>query len=216
MKSSKELTATKLSEETNNFRNNSSKCLFNDVGFCNYRESCRKKHFVEKCKEEKCDKGCYKRHPKECKHGENCDFHKRNICAYDHDNLSKRAIDVIDDDVKKQLEDKVNTFESKFMQELKDMKMLCTKLRSENEELKGENEKKSKELDSKYDDVNNLKGLTGNIQHEVEILKKDNQEQNMKIKSLENKLKEGSVIKNMSDKVDEKEGEQIQTKVNES
>ena len=38
-----------------NFRNNSSKCTFNNSGYCKYSDSYRKQHAVEKCKESNCD-----------------------------------------------------------------------------------------------------------------------------------------------------------------
>ena len=90
---------------------NSSKCLFNDVGFCKYRDRCRKKHYTEKCRQEKCDETCTQRHPKACKHEENCKFYTKNICAYDHDNLAKRATKVSDKKPKTELEDKVIAME---------------------------------------------------------------------------------------------------------
>ena len=62
-------------------------CKFNQLGFCKFREHCRKKHentICEKaseCTEEK----CIKRHPKICKNyikDNNCRFN--NKCAYHH------------------------------------------------------------------------------------------------------------------------------------
>ena len=169
---------------------NSSKCLFNDVSFCKYRDRCRKKHYTEKCRQETCDETCTKRHPNACKHEENCKFYKKNICAYDHDNLAKRATKVSDKKPKTEFEDKVIAMENKFMLEVKELKSLCDLLRSENEEIKRHNEKKLKEVEEKCEEVNDIKRLFINVKKEMENLKQETKCQAVKINSLEKELRE--------------------------
>jgi hypothetical protein len=90
------------------YRNNPSKCQFN-VGFCKYKEKCYKKHYAEKCMDLNCDNRCFKRHPKQCKRGQNCKFFKQKTCAYDHDphvpNIDDDNLgDKIKEEIKKELE----------------------------------------------------------------------------------------------------------------
>ena len=53
--------------ENTSFRNNPSRCPFNDKGFCKYQERCNKQHYKDRCQELKCDGKCLKRHPKVCR-----------------------------------------------------------------------------------------------------------------------------------------------------
>ena len=73
--------------QKSSFRNNP-KCLFNDTGFCKYGDHCRKMHFISIFTIENCDKGYQSRHPKPCKHGGNCKFFAKQICAYKHVTLA--------------------------------------------------------------------------------------------------------------------------------
>ena len=62
-------------------------CKFNQMGFCKFREHCRKKHDNTICeKAGKCtEEMCIKRHPKICKSyttNNKCRFN--NACAYQH------------------------------------------------------------------------------------------------------------------------------------
>ena len=122
-----------MSKENTSFRKNLSKCLFNDCGFCKYKENCSKQHFLEKCREENCDKQCTKRHPKPCKNGQSCSFNRKQICAYDHE--------VIENDSFSKLEKKVNTNEN-TLKELKDLKGICERQSIDIEELKQETKTK--------------------------------------------------------------------------
>ena len=62
-------------------------CYYNNVGFCKFGNECRFQHFLQKCPKKICREiSCRNRHPKTCKHGENCRFFKRNCCAYNHEN----------------------------------------------------------------------------------------------------------------------------------
>ena len=144
-----------------NFRNNSSKCTFNNSGYCKYSDSCRKQHAVEKCKESNCDQECTRRHPRECNRGESCKFLRRKICAYDHDKPSKDEVKETHDQdirgieikVKKDLENSVNGIEKRLMKELNDIKTLFEKQTKDIEDLTTENRNKSKELNKKFKEV---------------------------------------------------------------
>ena len=93
-----------MSKETVvSFRNNDSKCLFNDVGYCKFQESCRKHHYSEKCEVKNCDRRCSKRHPKECKHGEKCKFKAKDICAFNHDGSGNKSMDEFKDKLEQKL-----------------------------------------------------------------------------------------------------------------
>ena len=128
-----------MSKETfSSFRNNDSKCLFNDVGFCKFRESCRKQHFSEKCEVINCDRKCSKRHPKECKHGEKCKFNAKNVCAFDHDGSENKTTKAMDD-AKDILEQKLLNTEKKFANEIKDLTNKCEEQSRKISNLESEN-----------------------------------------------------------------------------
>ena len=62
-------------------------CMYQKYGFCKYKENCTKKHLNEECKDPKCkSKGsCDKRHPKLCKRyiqEKNCPYGE--TCGYLH------------------------------------------------------------------------------------------------------------------------------------
>ena len=114
-----------MSEEINNFRNKSKKCLYNKFGFCKYREDCRKQHFLDKCSDSECDQECDKRHPKECNRGESCKFYKKKICSYDHENRNMAKVTkVVDDELEKYFLNKFETAEKKWFEELKELKTI--------------------------------------------------------------------------------------------
>jgi hypothetical protein len=83
-------------------------CKFGKFGFCKFKESCKRKHFVEICESQsKCKdiKECQKRHPKPCRRftqGNECRF--KEDCAYNH-------TDSIQDKEKNDLKEKVENLE---------------------------------------------------------------------------------------------------------
>ena len=68
-------------------------CLYSKFGFCKYRDSCKRQHFKQICKDNstcKSIKSCPKRHPKVCKRyaTENgCRFGEK--CSYKHQTSAK-------------------------------------------------------------------------------------------------------------------------------
>ena len=75
----------KMEKSKSGFRNNSPKCWFNDVGYCKFKEECKKEHSFSVCQNKSCDKKCQKRHPKECKYKDECKFLQKGICSFSHD-----------------------------------------------------------------------------------------------------------------------------------
>ena len=56
-----------MKQKNSDLRNNLSKCLFNNYGYCKYKEECKKKHSSGICQNPECDGKCPERHPKHCK-----------------------------------------------------------------------------------------------------------------------------------------------------
>ena len=82
-------------EKHSDFRNTNSKCHHNDIGYCRFREKCRKQHFLEVCTTENCDKTCLGRHPKQCKFFSQSGFCKfGDSCSYKHTSSSHLSIQI--------------------------------------------------------------------------------------------------------------------------
>ena len=77
------------------FRNNASKCAYNDKGYCKFKDECRKQHFSEVCEEKDYKKECNKRHPKECRWKNKCKFLAKNVCAFSH-SVKVQRVDKLD------------------------------------------------------------------------------------------------------------------------
>ena len=78
-----------MTKDQTNFRNNPSRCDFNNFGFCKFKVECRKQHAKNVCKIQNCDGKFANRHPKPCKDKEKCRFAKKNICAFNHEALEE-------------------------------------------------------------------------------------------------------------------------------
>ena len=66
------------------FRKNLSKCLYNDTGYCKFKEKCRNLHSSGICQKDDCNKSCPERHPKACRFSEKCKFLEKGICVFNH------------------------------------------------------------------------------------------------------------------------------------
>ena len=196
-----------MSEENNSFREKISKCLFNDCGFCKYKEKCSKQHFIEKCREENCNKECSKRHPKECKHGLECRFLRKKICAYDHEALDNK---VSEHEKLSKLDNNMKIVEND-LKEFKEMRAICEKQLKEIEELKRENNIKEKQSEINKKDLDDFKEFAEIMKSEIECLKKENKEQNIRIENLENKKEEP--IKNQTETENVKENTEVETQI---
>ena len=70
-------------------KNSSSKCNFNNRGYCKSKNDCKDKHSDDICNNLECnEENCEKRHPYECKFGIRCKYNKKNECMYLHVTLA--------------------------------------------------------------------------------------------------------------------------------
>ena len=120
-----------------NFKHTTSpKCKFNDSGYCKFGNYCRKRHFLEICPKLNCKiNTCKARHPKLCKHEENCKFFKQGICAYKHVTLAKH------DEQLKGLKSEIDILKSENMaliDKIRKIEILYSEELSNTERLKSE------------------------------------------------------------------------------
>ena len=170
------------------FRNNETKCFFNDIGYCKFRKSFIRKHFIEKCDTIDCDKRCSKRHPRRCKHEEKCKFFKKKVCAFDHDNLADKKdanknVDVderIRKEVEKELKEFKTTIENAFLEKIDSIEKSCEEQSIKCKNLNEENKKIAKELEIKINEYD------AKVK-ELETIEKCMEEQKLKIESLKHK-----------------------------
>ena len=103
-------------------------CQYSKYGFCKFKESCKRKHFIEDCKElSNCHqvKICPRRHPKPCKRFASgyCRFQKD--CSYSHEIIPKVTVKCEHTETINILEKIVREITLKFIKvdnELKDVK----------------------------------------------------------------------------------------------
>ena len=119
---------------------NENVCRFNKFGFCKFRSTCRKQHYLEICSKTGCEiDKCYLRHPKVCRYyrdigyckfGEWCLFKHKNKVSMEVNEIEKRIdskIEVYERNLKTlkdclaekdaiilQLEEKMKSFETKM------------------------------------------------------------------------------------------------------
>ena len=135
------------------------KCLFNDRGYCKYREQCRKQHHKSICPIKNCDKNCNARHPKPCKFKSECRFNAKNICAFKHNTIGKEDGEL--DTLKKEIE--------------------SLKLENQRKELElGRLENENKEFKEKVIDDKDR-----NFSQKVGFLRKENESLQAKVVTLE-------------------------------
>ena len=187
-----------------NFRNNITKCLYNDSGFCKFSKECRKQHFENVCQTKNCDKRCLNRHPKPCKFKDECKFLEKNICAYSHLDLATENNDLKEiaksfSDKICDLEDKINNMRNEIDNKLKSMgdeieneKKINANHLSVQKELKKENEVLENLLKKEMKEINLkvLKVVKSNEQFEMKIeakFKKENEKLVEKLNNIQNK-----------------------------
>ena len=114
------------------------KCKFNDSGYCKFGNRCRKRHFIKICTIFKCKtSNCKARHPKLCKHEENCKFFKHGICAYRHETLDKHddKFKALESEIKilknenTVLKHKITEVEKSFIEELSSTEKLKSQIK---------------------------------------------------------------------------------------
>ena len=129
--------------------NTSTKCKFNNRGYCKLKEQCDKKHSDIVCEDLDCtEEKCEKRHPNPCKFGPRCQFNKKNECLYLHVTLAS-------DD--QQIEALKAHFNSKFTKLDNSLTKIQKELEAKNSEINLLNIK-HKDLEKlvNVDQINNL------------------------------------------------------------
>ena len=140
-------------------------CYYNNVGYCKYREHCRYQHFNDSCQKSVCrDKKCKFRHPKTCKHGDECKFFKRKCCVYSH-----RNDDRLIEDLKK---------------EINNLKTEIRNLAEANNQKQEELEKVTTENSER---INTLLKENDDLKKYIEDIKKSNAEE-IKLKDTETRI----------------------------
>ena len=183
-------------KHTNN--KNLFQCSHNNRGFCKFRQECRYQHFHELCSKTICkDRECRFRHPKNCKNGDNCKFNKKKICAYRHNaqnseevlknvNLIKK-IKAAEDEIEMlkaeicELRVNVKMKETQLKETIGEQSTSLTKLKEENKDMKGM-------IDNYKNTTNDDHAKFEQLKRENQDLRKQNSDQDFRIKSLNLKL----------------------------
>ena len=84
-------------------------CPFWNVGFCKFKDNCRKEHAKSDCKEKQCDKIiCKSRHRRRCKYNDGCKYLRTKTCQFLHMNGKQSQVKnntMNDEKIKKHLSD---------------------------------------------------------------------------------------------------------------
>ena len=100
-------------------------CQFDKYGYCKYQMECKRKHFIETCRDdEKCEskKSCPKRHPKCCKRYATGTCRFEESCNYNHQKPAKTQDQEILSEKVQKLEEVINTLTKKVFSLVKEMK----------------------------------------------------------------------------------------------
>ena len=175
-----------MTEKLSNSRNKSTKCFFNNSGFCKFRDECRNQHFQDVCENQTCDKKCLSRHPKPCKNREKCKFLLNNICAFSHDAIEKE-----NDGVQEKVRMRVD--------EISNLKNLLNQNKVENE-IKFKSLKEAIEIErKKSDEYDNAKKELQEKNDDLEkMLRKEIKELNVKIVNQQKVIEEMLSKENMN------------------
>ena len=150
------------------------KCRYNDRGFCKHGDKCFNIHTDKVCNDENCSETCDKRHPNPCKFGPRCDFNRKNVCAYSHDTFAKDN---------KKINDINEKFTKKFSVIEKQMTDIQKKTNKDPPDVK--NLEKKLEAFEK-----NIEEKCYTFEKKIIHLNKINNDKDLRISELENKLKE--------------------------
>ena len=170
-------------------------CKFNKFGYCRYKDMCRNLHVNESCENSSCDiNSCNRRHPRECKYFRKYNRCKFTPCKYNHvmhtprdsemGKLQKKYIETaarikeIEDilNEKNDLDNEIKPCKEKL--EAFEIQILSI----EQDLLKKEEEIKELKQKNDSDERNSLKKK--NILHRIEDIEKLNDEKDMTIKFL--------------------------------
>ena len=151
---------TESQSDLNNFQ-----CQHNNKGYCKFGIQCRYQHYSKICEKKFCKtKECPSRHPKPCKNGEKCKFHKNDCCAYQHKDNDKFQ-DILSDSIKKSLEevDKLKLEISKLKDTIKEKEAVIQS------RLKQERDKETM-IDELSEKLKNLKDINISLRADNEHL----------------------------------------------
>ena len=78
-------TTSKMGPKKDQLRIKTTKCPYNDRGYCKFGNECNNKHVDKVCNDRDCtEEVCDKRHPNPCKFGLRCKHNKKKLCSYSH------------------------------------------------------------------------------------------------------------------------------------
>ena len=189
-----------MAETLSKSRNNSSKCSFNDTGFCKFKAECRKQHFQNICDNQNCDKNCMNRHPKACKDKEKCKFLKKNNCAYNHDVHAEENSDV-QGEAERIIEiGNLKHLLSKYKVEIESKVKSLTEAMDVERKKTQEHESTKKELIKKNVDLERL--VSKEMKElNLKIVKLETSERDLKLKIKNNQTEVNNEIKSCKDKI---------------
>ena len=144
-----------------------------------FRDHCRYQHYSEICPKSICkDKQCRFRHPRTCKHGDDCRFYEQNFCLFSH-KLNK--------DVKNKETVKLEIEVEELKMEILNLKNAVNDKRMELDKLEKLNEKQIKRLEE--------------LEKETLDLMQNGREKDQQIKELNEEIGEKSkeIIKMMDE-----------------
>ena len=167
-------------------RNNQSKCLFNDNGYCKYEDKCRNKHSLNICKIKNCNKNCEERHPKQCKYKMKCKFLEKEICAFSHvilvnDDQNVTKLNKESENKIKQIEVTINNMKVENECKIEQLCELVRETRKEfsdrfENEVKKENKNAEKKLENLFEEqIKFIKYMCEDQCREIAQLKEENE-----------------------------------------
>ena len=149
------------------FRNKISRCVFNNSGYCRYKEGCRNQHFQNVCQLPDCDQTCPNRHPKQCKFERRCKFLAKEICAFSH--VAEDGTETANKDKIKELEMSYSKLEAISEEKIKTLESVIKSFRKEFADYVKNTEQKSDILENK------MKQFKENANKVETNLKKENE-----------------------------------------
>ena len=159
---------------------NTYQCYYNNTGYCKFRDHCRYQHYSEVCSKSICtDKQCRFRHPRTCKHGDDCKFYERNYCLFSH----KSNIDV-----KNRKTDKLEKEVEELKMEILNLKATVNDKGTELDELEKLNEKQIRRLKELEKERLDLVQISREKDQQIKVLKEEIGEKNKEIIKRKSKL----------------------------
>merc|ERR1712240_341975 len=180
-----------------NIKHSMKSCLYNNTGYCKFKDHCRYKHYKTICEKSICrDIECKKRHPRTCRYGKNCKFNTQNACAYKHEinNLS-------DNEETKKLTEKIETIE----EEVNSMKAEISQLKDVVKVRESQLRENSREISELKNKIKLLECKNETLKTQIQEKKTENKKmktlltaKDERIKFLETKIEDIENEKNVN------------------